>query len=95
MNYPNHLELTPPRSFASLGTEAAVWHNLLRVGLPIAAVPVQVPTARQNALVVLTKRRHTIANVDQPLLPPCPCQPRKPGINGCALLFFLIVFPDV
>ena len=91
-SYPNHLELTPPRSFAGRGTGATVWHNLLRVGLPIAATPVQVPTVRQNAPIVLTKRRHTIANADRLLLPPCPRPLPKPGINGCTLFVFLIVF---
>ena len=71
---------------------AAVRLNLLRVGLPIAAAPVQVPTVRQNAPVVLTKRRHTIANEDRLLLPPCPRPLRKPGITGCTLFAFLIVF---
>ena len=88
----NHLELTPPRSFAGRGTGAAVRPNLLRVGLPIAAAPVQVPTVRQNAPVVLTKRHHTIANADRLLLPPCPRPLRKPGVNGCTLFVFLIVF---
>ena len=71
--------------------KAAVRHNLLRVGLPIAAAPVQVPTVRQNAPVILTKRRHTIANADR-LLPPCPRPLPKPGVNGCTLFVFLIVF---
>ena len=91
-SYPNQLELTPTRSFAGRGTGAAVRLNLLRVGLPIAAAPVQVPTVRQNAPVVLTKRRHTIANADRLLLPPCPRPLRKPGVNGCTLFVFLIVF---
>ena len=79
---------TSNMSFAGLGTEAAARHNLLRVGLPIAAAPVQVPTVPLNALVVLTKRRLSIANVVRRLLLPCPRPPRKPGVNGCAFLTF-------
>ena len=45
-----------------------------------------------DAPVVLTKRRHTIANADRLLLPPCPRPLRKPGVNGCTLFVFLIVF---
>ena len=75
MSYPNHLELTPPRSFAGRGTGATVRHNLLHVSSPIAAALVRVPTVRQNAPVVLTKHLHTIANADLLLLPPYPRPP--------------------
>ena len=37
-------------------------------------------------------RRHTIANADQLLLPPCPRPLPKPDVNGCTLFVFLIVF---
>ena len=49
---PSGLELAPPGSFASCGRGAAVWHSLLRVGLPIAAALVRVLTMRWNAQVV-------------------------------------------
>ena len=75
MSYLNHLELTHPRSFAGRETGDAVWHNLRRVGSPIVAVFVQVPTLLLNAPIVLTKHPQTIANADlllQPLHPYLP-----------------------
>ena len=75
MSYPNHLELTPPRSFAGRGTGATVRHNLLHVSSPIAAALVRVPTIRRNAPVVLTKHLHKIANADLLLLHPYPRPP--------------------
>ena len=72
---PNHLELTPPRSFAGHGTGATVRHNFLFVSSPIAAALVRVPTMRRNAPVVLTKHLNTIANEDLLLLPPYPRPP--------------------
>ena len=91
-SYLNHLELAPPGSFASCGRGAAVWHSLLRVGLPIAAALVRVLTMRWNAQVVLTKHLCSIANADLLLLPPYLRPPRKAGVSGCALLFSWLFF---
>ena len=75
MSYPNHLELTPPWSFAGRGTGATVRHNLLHVSSPMAAALVRVPTMRRNAPIVLTKHLHTITNADLLLLLPYPRPP--------------------